>query len=143
MPRQVKPCGTEAAYRRHLRNAETPCPECKRAAAEKRATRRGTQKKETADKPMADLLKEAIFEILKTEEGKVDYLGEYQRLYSYLNAALPAAMPREVSSLVREMRAILLELRTLEIKGDDDAMQNLQAQFQEAVASLENMEMNG
>lgn len=27
-PRQLQPCGTSAAYRRHLRNGERACPEC-------------------------------------------------------------------------------------------------------------------
>ena len=34
--REHLPCGTAAAYRRHLRNAETPCPECQIAAAANR-----------------------------------------------------------------------------------------------------------
>ena len=30
-PRQLRPCGTDAAYQRHLRNDEEPCDECRRA----------------------------------------------------------------------------------------------------------------
>ena len=37
----LAPCGTEAAYRRHRRAGETPCQDCKRAAAAARARRRG------------------------------------------------------------------------------------------------------
>ncbi|MDB5716457.1 MAG: hypothetical protein JWO15_3854 [Sphingomonadales bacterium] len=40
----LKPCGTEAAYRRHLRHDEEPCNPCRTAAvaadAERRAERR-------------------------------------------------------------------------------------------------------
>ncbi|MER8118999.1 hypothetical protein [Streptomyces sp. NPDC094031] len=40
---RLKPCGTPAAYRRHLRVGEEPCPPCKTAeycrAAERRAGR--------------------------------------------------------------------------------------------------------
>jgi len=32
-PIDMKPCGTTAAYTRHLRNNETPCPACKQAHA--------------------------------------------------------------------------------------------------------------
>ena len=47
MTRQPKPCGTPAAYRRHLRNRQKPCPACTRAnAAEVAASR--ARKKETA-----------------------------------------------------------------------------------------------
>ena len=31
MPRVLKPCGTHAAYQRHLRLGEKPCAECTRA----------------------------------------------------------------------------------------------------------------
>jgi WhiB family transcriptional regulator, redox-sensing transcriptional regulator len=30
-PRQLKPCGTQAAYARHVRRGEIPCARCKRA----------------------------------------------------------------------------------------------------------------
>lgn len=33
-------CGTAAGYRAHFRNAEVPCPDCRRAAAIDRANRR-------------------------------------------------------------------------------------------------------
>lgn len=33
-PRQLRPCGTQAAYDRHLRNDEKPCDPCKRAHAD-------------------------------------------------------------------------------------------------------------
>jgi len=31
---EPQPCGTRAAYRRHLRRYEQPCPACREAAAE-------------------------------------------------------------------------------------------------------------
>ena len=30
--RNVKPCGTEAAYKRHIRNYEVPCEPCRAEA---------------------------------------------------------------------------------------------------------------
>ena len=30
----MRPCGTLAAYRRHLRHGETPCAECRQANAD-------------------------------------------------------------------------------------------------------------
>lgn len=32
MSRQLAPCGTNAAYQRHKRHGETPCPACREAA---------------------------------------------------------------------------------------------------------------
>lgn len=33
MPRQLRPCGTVAAYRRHRNHGETPCEACRAAVA--------------------------------------------------------------------------------------------------------------
>ena len=44
-PRPPTQCGTLAGYRRHQHNDETPCPQCRRAAAE---YRREHRRKETA-----------------------------------------------------------------------------------------------
>lgn len=38
--RDYKPCGTTAAYRRHLRLTEPPCPACRAAAARDRLERK-------------------------------------------------------------------------------------------------------
>ena len=34
-PRQPQPCGTAAAYARHLRHGEPPCDACRKANAER------------------------------------------------------------------------------------------------------------
>lgn len=140
MPRKaVQPHGTEAAYRRHLRHGETPCEECKRAAAKRRAERRGVKKPPKAEKTMRELLSEqldAVLTILTDEDGGIDYRGEYKRLYAYLNGALPSAMPREVASLVREMRSLLLDLRTLDVKGAAGDAADLEQQMARAVAAV-------
>ena len=38
-PRQLKPCGTTAAYRRHVRHGEKPCDDCRRAAVQRESER--------------------------------------------------------------------------------------------------------
>lgn len=48
-PTKLRPCGTPAAYRRHLYNGEQPCPECHTAWTEhhrKRNRARGTKPKQ-------------------------------------------------------------------------------------------------
>ena len=37
--RELKPCGTTAAYRRHKRNGEKPCDPCRRAAVQAESQR--------------------------------------------------------------------------------------------------------
>lgn len=39
-PQPTEPCGTAAAYRRHLRHGEPPCDECILADRERQADRR-------------------------------------------------------------------------------------------------------
>lgn len=41
MPHLLKPCGTRAAYARHLRNGEVPCEACKKANRVREAAIRG------------------------------------------------------------------------------------------------------
>lgn len=41
MPRQLKPCGTAAAARRHYRYGEQPCDACRRAELEYQRARKG------------------------------------------------------------------------------------------------------
>lgn len=140
MPRKAtQPHGTEAAYRRHLRHHETPCEDCKRAAAKRRAERRGVKKPPKAEQTMRERLADqldAVLNILEDENGDIDYRGEYKRLYAYLNGALPAAMPREVASIVREMRSLLMDLRTLDVKGAGGDAADLEQQMQKALAAV-------
>ena len=37
-------CGTPAAYRRHLRNGEEPCPRCRQAESARRTARKSAQR---------------------------------------------------------------------------------------------------
>lgn len=136
MPRELQPHGTEAAYRRHLRHAETPCEDCKRAAARRRAERRGVEKPEAANTKMRDLITAVVDQIIRDADGQIDYTREYERLYSYLNHALPEAMPREVASIVKEMRSILLDIRTLEVKDGAGSAADLEEEFRRAMAAV-------
>ena len=49
MARELKPCGTYAAYRRHLRNDEAPCEECRQAARDQKNVRKDAARQEAAD----------------------------------------------------------------------------------------------
>jgi hypothetical protein len=47
-PWLVKACGTEAAYRRHLRHGEKPCPQCLNAKSAASHYRKHRPRKRTA-----------------------------------------------------------------------------------------------
>ena len=44
-PRNLKPCGTVAAYMRHKRHGETPCDDCRRAAVRHESERKRSLRK--------------------------------------------------------------------------------------------------
>lgn len=108
----IAPCGTEAAYNRHRRHGQTPCQECKRAAAAARARRRGAPAKD--DTPMGERAPEAA---QPAEDGFAgfgegfDLTKELALLYGVLGAALHSAAPRETASIVKEMRGILHDVK--------------------------------
>lgn len=110
---RAAPCGTEAAYNRHRRKGQTPCQDCKRAAAQARARRRGKSSKD--DTPMAQQAAELPGEL--TAEGSagdpevVNFKVELKKLYGVLGVALKSAAPRETASIVKEMRGVLHDLK--------------------------------
>ena len=107
MARPEAQCGTEAGYRRHRRRGEDACPDCKRGAAEARRRRRG------AKQPEQDLSMAALAAPVTSDElaETIDFNKEYRRLYQVLNRALPHAMPRECAAIIKEMRALLQDIR--------------------------------
>jgi hypothetical protein len=48
MARELKPCGTFAAYARHLRKKEEPCDACKQAARDQKNVRADATRSESA-----------------------------------------------------------------------------------------------
>jgi hypothetical protein len=77
----TKPCGTEAAYRRHLRNGEPPCDRCRaahRAETDKHRPPSGSPLRQERDRYRA-----ALMEIVSQHspgfcapEMHIEHLGE-------------------------------------------------------------------
>ncbi|MGQ7788731.1 hypothetical protein [Nesterenkonia sp. K-15-9-6] len=131
MSRAPKPCGTEAAYRRHLRAGEEPCQECKRAAAHARDARRDKTKAQSrANTTMQSLLSEVFTQ--RRRPGDVptlDVRAEQFSMYSLLWKALEQAAPRECAAIIKEMRGLLQDLTAG--SGDEDEM-SLEDEVEEA-----------
>lgn len=103
MARELKPCGTSAAYRRHLRKGEEACAECKAAVAwEKQAKIDGPREtRKVAALPTPEPVDE------------FDPLEDAKQNLAIVNAALQEAVPREVSALSKrrqELVALIVEL---------------------------------
>lgn len=100
MVSQLKPCGTAAAYRRHLRNGEEACAECKAAVAKDKMGKLDgdrESRKVSALAPVPDVVDD------------VDPLEDARENLRAVKAAMAEAVPREVSALSKR-RQELVEL---------------------------------
>lgn len=113
MARELKPCGTPAAYRRHLRKGEPACAECLAAvAAQKMASLDGDREVRklsvlaaVTDLPPSDDLPDA--------GDDFDPLADAKENLRLVKAALDNAVPREVATLSKrrqELVALIADL---------------------------------
>lgn len=100
---KLKPCGTSAAYRRHLRNGEEPCQKCLTAVREETRTKREKERAELASKVRES---EPVLKV----DGELDPLEELRAQYDLLGRHLLEAPPQSVAAISRERRAILEQL---------------------------------
>lgn len=108
MPRSVQPCGTPAAYRRHLRNGEKPCLDCHRAHA-KRKTELADARRERARLALVS----AAPDVPELPDGDIDPLQDARDNLRMVNTAMASAVPREIAALSRrrqELVALIVEL---------------------------------
>lgn len=98
---ELKPCGTPAAYRRHLRNNEEACDECKAAVAAEKMS------KLDGDRDLRSV--SVLASVSDTDESEFDPLGDAKDNLRIVKAALREAVPREVSALSKR-RQELVEL---------------------------------
>lgn len=138
MTRELAPCGTEAAYRRHRRQDETPCEDCKRAAAAARKARmdRKKPKPEAPVHPMADgtmsQIRPDLFagDIRPEDVEDLDLRGELLWIYATLKSAMRFAMPRETASIAKELRGLLTDLTK---NSDTGGQTTLEDEFKKAM----------
>lgn len=115
MPRVLKPCGTEAAYRRHLRNGEEACDACKAAVAGKKMDRLDGDRDTRKLSAIASAVPEPSAEVAPASSGSDEYdpLTDAKENLRLVKAALKEAVPREVSALSKrrqELVALISEL---------------------------------
>lgn len=111
MPRELKPCGTRAAYARHKRNGETPCAECVDA---NRSRRRG-QKRDEAE-ATAEVVKLAIVEAPEPE--RIDELSEARENLRIVKATMLAGVPSGMAALSKQYAELVALIKRLESAAD-------------------------
>lgn len=104
--RDLKPCGTSAAARRHRRRGEPVCDECRVAEREATALARAAKRSEAREVAAQDA--EQLPE-------NIDQLTELRFMYGRIRGALHRAEPKEVATLVKQGDQILA--RIAEISG--------------------------
>lgn len=109
MARPKSPCGTPAAYRRHLRDGEDACIPCRdahnaahRAEAEKRRNSAGGSPS-VVSRPDAPA-------------PSATRVSDLRRLREVLSTAITdAEEPKDLATLSRELRQVLQELEKVEV----------------------------
>lgn len=102
---ELKPCGTPAAYRRHLRNNEEACDECKAAVAAEKMS------KLDGDRDLRAV--SALASVSDNDDSEFDPLEDAKANLRIVKAALREAVPREVSALSKrrqELVSLIAEL---------------------------------
>lgn len=118
MGRPASPCGTDAAYKRHLRNGEDPCPECRKAHTAKRRTDR---RPANLGEALALIHVEARSATSEPDarSAKTDLEWTRDRLIDAIRST-SAEDPTKLGSLTRELRETWKALAALDA-GEGDA----------------------
>lgn len=104
MARELKPCGTPAAYRRHLRAKEPACGPCKEAWRDQKNSRKVVERQEAAVRAV---------EATPPAEEEVDRRAILLEVLASLRGQLREAPPQSAGSIAKQIRD------TLDALGDD------------------------
>lgn len=126
MPREVAPCGTPTAYRRHLRKGETPCLACKKAESDRQAANRAEEDRLKAaerDKKASHAIQ--VFEDLLGGPlaGQIDMRAELEAnllLIKQSMALVAASEPAKLAPLSKRHSELLAELASLDDDGEKE-----------------------
>lgn len=125
MARELKPCGTPAAARRHRRNNEPLCEQCEQAVRDEKNGRKNAERQESA-KAVAD----ALTEVEQVEA--VDALEEARDSLSIVKAVLRsgeapantiASLTKRRDELVDRIQGIESERKPVEVSVIDELTQ--------------------
>lgn len=116
MARELSPCGTPAAYSRHLSAGEEPCEACRAANAHRVAQQRAKAVQDDVER-----LERGRRLGREPEEG---LLGELRRLQGIVTAALEVAKPNEVAALAKQAAALAeqIEREDRNRENEDDPL---------------------
>lgn len=128
MGRPSSPCGTPAAYRRHLRHKEDPCTACKKAKRdEARQQRDEARKLEALQHPTQPPLVAAPAPAAPLPGPQADEKSDLEMVRDSLVEAIDVVRlddPTRLPGLVRELRETWRALRDLKTKGPETSAED-------------------
>lgn len=139
MPRPPSPCGTPAAYRRHLRRDEDPCTACKKAKRDEARTQRDEARKlEALQHPTQPPLVSAPAPPPPLPGPESNALADLEMVRDALVEAIDVVRlddPTRLPGLVRELRETWRAIDTLKEQGVGSA--SVEDEFAKARAARE------
>ena len=138
MGKAPSPCGTPAAYRRHLRHKESPCAACRKAKrGEAQQQRDEARKSAVPTTPTCPPLVAAVPSAPASPGPVSSEKGDLEMARDSLVEAIDqvrAEDPTRLPGLVRELRETWKALRDLTAKGADESPED---EFAKARAARE------
>ena len=138
MGKAPSPCGTPAAYRRHLRHKESPCAACRKAKrGEAQQQRDEARKSAVPTTPTCPPLAAAVPSAPASPGPVSSEKGDLEMARDSLVEAIDqvrAEDPTRLPGLVRELRETWKALRDLTAKGADESPED---EFAKARAARE------
>lgn len=135
MGKAPSPCGTPAAYRRHLRHKESPCDACRKAKrGEARQQRDEARKAEVATIPTRPPLVAAAPPATRLGSSEKSDLEMARDSLVEAIDLVRAVDPTRLPGLVRELRETWKTMRDLTAKGADESPED---EFAKARAARE------
>ena len=138
MGRATSPCGTPAAYRRHLRRKESPCAACRKAKrGEAQQQRDEARKSAVPTTPTCPPLVAAVPSAPAPPGPVSSEKGDLEMARDSMVEAIDLVRtedPTRLPGLVRELRETWKALRDLTAKGADESPED---EFAKARAARE------
>lgn len=116
MPRELKPCGTLAAYRRHRRHGEQACDACLTAVAADKAERKADGRKREA---AVVRLAVAAQPVIQADE-EIDDLADARQNLRLIRAAMDEATPSSMAALSKRRDELVDRIKKLEARTKNE-----------------------
>lgn len=123
MPRDLKPHGSYAAYRRHKRAGEDPCDRCAQAAREQANERLARKRQSLADAAQAAL--PPAVDPMEPIDSDVILRESLRTLRAHLLTAPPQSIAGIAKAIRETLEAIQGPATDQEAADDDDALSDI------------------